>query len=159
MLTVRPKEIVRPLEHPLDGLVKASTRKRSDGRVAHLVSYLRAKVGDLDGTSIDNARACWSLILRAERSDPGGDAVRSIEMLIDVATSEDSWHAKNATNFRYLLNHARQIANEHREKRARAKDPGSIAARVAQHFASKSRSGLFDDGAGTQPHAADPVGY
>lgn len=154
------KEITAPLLHPLDGLkVERKQRKRSDGRVRLLIDYLAERVGDLDGSGIDNARACWSLILRAEKKDPQGDAVASIKALIDYATSGESWHSKNVTNFRYLLNHARAIANEHREKRARAKDPGSIAARVAEHFANKPRSSLFDDGAGAKSDAAHVVDY
>ena len=114
-----PKEITVPLAHPLDGLKVARTpRKRSDGRVKLLMDYLTDKLGDLDGSAQDNARACWSLILRAEKADPEGDAVDSIKRLIDIATDGNNWHAKNATGFRYLLNHARRIANEHRARRA-----------------------------------------
>lgn len=114
-----PKEITVPLAHPLDGLKVARTpRKRSDGRVKLLMDYLADKIGDLDGSAQDNARACWSLILRAEKADPEGDAVDSIKRLIDIATHGDNWHAKNATGFRYLLNNARRIANEHRARRA-----------------------------------------
>lgn len=113
-------------------------RKKSDGRVQYLLAYLAGKVGDLDGTTVDNARACWTLILRAEKADPEGDAVDSITRLIDIATSPESWHNRNATNFRYLLNHARQIANEYRANRAR--DSRSIAtakvAELAKRFAS-----------------------
>lgn len=114
-----PKEITVPLAHPLDGLKVARTpRKRSDGRVKLLMDYLTDKIGDLDGSAQDNARACWSLILRAEKADPEGDAVDSIKRLIDIATDGNNWHAKNATGFRYLLNNARRIANEHRARRA-----------------------------------------
>ena len=112
-----PKEITVPLAHPLDGLKVARTpRKRSDGRVKLLMDYLTDKIGDLDGSAQDNARACWSLILRAEKADPEGDAVDSIKRLIDIATDGNNWHAKNATGFRYLLNNARRIANEHRAR-------------------------------------------
>lgn len=113
-----PKEITVPLAHPLDGLKVARTpRKRSDGRVKLLMDYLAERVGDLDGSAQDNARACWTLILRAEKADPEGDAVESIKRLIDIATDGNNWHARNVTGFRYLLNHARRIANEHRARR------------------------------------------
>lgn len=114
-----PREITKPLAHPLDGLKVARTpRKRSDGRVTLLMDYLAERIGDLDGSRQDNARACWSLILRAEKADPEGDAVESIKRLIDIATDGNNWHARNVTGFRYLLNHARRIANEHRARRA-----------------------------------------
>ena len=114
-----PKEITVPLAHPLDGLkVGRTPRKRSDGRVKLLMDYLADKIGDLDGSTQDNARACWSLILRAEKADPEGDAVDSIKRLIDIATDETNWHSRNVTNFRYLLNNARRIANDHRARRA-----------------------------------------
>ncbi len=113
-----PKEITTPLAHPLDGLKVARTpRKRSDGRVKLLMDYLTERVGDLDGSAQDNSRACWTLILRAEKADPEGDAVESIKRLIDIATDGNNWHARNVTGFRYLLNHARRIANEHRARR------------------------------------------
>lgn len=113
-----PKEITVPLAHPLDGLkVERKPRKRSDGRVTLLMDYLAERIGDLDGSRQDNARACWSLILRAEKADPEGDAVDSIKRLIDIATDGNNWHARNVTGFRYLLNHARRIANEHRARR------------------------------------------
>lgn len=113
-----PKEITVPLAHPLDGLKAArKPRKRSDGRVKLLMDYLADKIGDLDGSAQDNGRACWSLILRAEKADPEGDAVESIKRLIDIATDGKNWHARNVTGFRYLLNNARRIANEHRARR------------------------------------------
>lgn len=116
---MKPREITSPLAHPLDGLDVAKTpRKRADGRVALLLDYLSDKIGDLDGSRIDNARACWSLILRAEKADPEGDAVESIKRLIDIATDGNNWHSRNVTNFRYLLNNARRIANDHRARRA-----------------------------------------
>lgn len=117
MTPAHAKEITTPMRTPLDGLTKRKERKKSDGRVAHLVAYLSSKVGYVDGSDIDNRRACWTLIQRAEKADPTGDAVQSIERLIDIATDAKNWHSKNATSFRYLLNHAKQIANEHRQRR------------------------------------------
>lgn len=135
----RAKEITRPLTHPLDGLTARKERKKGDGRPEHLCDYLRAKIGDLDGTEVDNRRAAWSLILRAEKASPGQDAVNAIERLIDIALEPTNWHANKVTNFRYLLNHARQIANDHRAKR---RDPVTVAAQVADHFARKSGGGI-----------------
>lgn len=112
------REITAPLLHPLDGMVvQRKERKRSDGRVQELIQYLTKKVGGYDGNDADNRRACWTLILRAEKKDPHGDAVASIKRLIDWATSADSWHHVNATSFRYLLNNAEKIARERRSKR------------------------------------------
>lgn len=113
-----PKEITVPLAHPLDGLkVARKTRKGPDERITMLVDYLTEKVGDLDGSAQQNRYACASLIRRAEKADPEGDAVESIKRLIDIATDGKNWHARNVTGFRYLLNNARRIANEHRARR------------------------------------------
>ena len=133
----RAKEITRPLAHPLDTLSKSrKAAKRSDGRCEHLCDYLRAKVGVLDGTEADNRRAVWTLILKAEATQPDGDAVRSIETLIDIATAPDNWHAKNVTNFRYLLNHAGQIARAHRERKPTGNDKArSIVEAQAKYYA------------------------
>ena len=129
------KEITRALLHPLDGVGKVrKARKTSDGRCEHLCDYLRSKIGDLDGTETDNRRAVWTLILRAEKMDPEGDAVTAIERLVDIATDPAlSWHAKNVTSYRYLLNHARQIANEHRQRK-----PASAVDRLASALAANA---------------------
>lgn len=133
----KAKEITRPLQSPMDGLKQPrKAAKRGEGRPEALCDYLRSKVGTLDGTEQDNRRAAWSLILKAEAAQPEGDAVKSIEALIDIATAPECWHSKNVTNFRYLLNHARQIANDHRQRKSSPIDKArQVVEANAVHFA------------------------
>jgi hypothetical protein len=136
------REITAPLTHPLDQFRPRKARKRSDGRCEELCDYLRTKVGDLDGSELDNRRAVWSLILRAEAAAPDGDAVEAIKRLVDIATAADNWHSKNVTNYRYLLNHARQIANAHRERKPSAIDKArQVIEANAVHFAQRGDAG------------------
>lgn len=138
---MKPREITSPLRSPLQGTPKPHVpRKRSDGRCEVLCDYLREKVGDLDGTELDNRRACWTLILRAEKVNPEADATQTIRTLIDIATDPSNWHAKNVTNFRYLLNHARQIANGHRERFAKRSKLTDALRKADEHFTGKPGS-------------------
>lgn len=118
--------------------------------VNKLLDHLEARLnGPLDGREIDNRRACWSLILRVTKENEGRrqqgqpvyDAETSIIALIDAIFSGHpsmSFHVKNCTSFRYLLNHGRRIVNEYRQ--ARASDPRAKMDELASRFAGGTRS-------------------
>lgn len=91
-------------------------KRQYNGEVEHrLLSYLAERIGGpMDGWFRNNYLACEELVKRCK--EHGSDPEKTIKALIDIATSDDCWHKKNATNFRYLLNHGRQIWNSAREK-------------------------------------------
>jgi len=113
-------------------------KKVRTGDLEHkLLAYLESKLGGpLDGYFGGNYDACAELIQRCK--DHGSDPEATVTTLIDVATSKECWHAKNVTNFRYLLNHGRAIANAHREQFANRTKFASAAAKADEYFARRS---------------------
>lgn len=113
-------------------------KKVRQGELEHrLMDYLKGKIGgELDGYFGSNYDACAELVKRC--TDHGSDPEQTITTLIDVATSKDCWHAKNVTNFRYLLNHARAIANAHREQFATRTRLATATAKADEYFAHRS---------------------
>lgn len=113
-------------------------KKTRQGELEHrLLGYLTEKVGGtLDGYFGGNYDACAELVKRCQ--DHGSDPETTITTLIDVATSKDCWHAKNVTNFRYLLNHARAIFNDHRQRFEKRTKFASATAKADEHFARRS---------------------
>lgn len=136
------KEITVPLAHPLDGRTRPrAPRKKSEGRTEELVHYLRERVGVLDGTELDNRRAAWQLILKAE-ANGSTDAVRDIKLLVDIALRPDNWHRPNVTSYKYLNAHGSKIANAHRERKATGADKLRAALEAnAVHHASQHDAG------------------
>jgi hypothetical protein len=113
-------------------------KKLRTGELEHrLLGYLQTKLGGpLDGYFGQNYDACSELIQRCK--DHGSDPEPTITMLIDVATSKGCWHAKNVTNFRYLLNHGRAIANAHREQFAKPTKLASATEKLDDYLARRS---------------------
>lgn len=100
----------------------------------------------MDGWFRNNYLACEELVKRCK--EHGSDPEKTIKTLIDIATSDDCWHKKNATNFRYLLNHGRQIWNSARPTAAdRAIDYSSRAASsIAERIARRRAQAEGGDG-------------
>lgn len=86
-------------------------KKVRNGELEHrLLKYLSERIGGpLDGYFGPNYDSCEELIRRCK--EHGSDPEETIKALIDISTSDDCWHKRNATNFRYLLNHGRAIWN------------------------------------------------
>jgi hypothetical protein len=114
-------------------------KKLRTGELEHrLLGYLQTKLGGpLDGYFGQNYDACSELIQRCK--DHGSDPEPTITMLIDVATSKGCWHAKNVTNFKYLLNHGRAIANAYRESFSKSGTKlDKASAKLDEYFAGRS---------------------
>lgn len=135
----------RPAHSPpywSDMTSKKSKKARNEELQHKLLAYLSERIGGpLDGYFGQNYDACTELIQRCLKH--GSEPFATITTLIDVATSKECWHAKNATNFRYLLNHGRAIVNAHREKFAKRDRLSEATQRAEQYFASRP---TFADG-------------
>ena len=109
-------------------------KKVRTGELEHkLLAYLQQKLGGpFDGYFGPNYDACSELIQRCK--DHGSEPETTITTLIDVATSKECWHAKNVTNFRYLLNHGRAIVNAHREQFAKRTKLASATDKADEYF-------------------------
>ena len=110
-------------------------KKLRQGEIEHrLLAYLTEKLGGpLDGYFSSNYDSCAELVKRCK--DHGSDPEQTIRTLIDIATHPNCWHAKNITNFRYLLNHGRSIANDHREKFAKQTRLSAATAKADEYLA------------------------
>lgn len=112
-------------------------KKLRTGEIEHrLLAYFTERLGGpLDGYFGQNYDACAELVKRC--MDHGSDPEGTIRTLIDIATEKTCWHAKNATNFRYLLNHGRKIANDHRERFTKPTKLSAAADKAAKYFAGR----------------------
>lgn len=107
-------------------------KKVRNGEVEHLLlKYFSERIGGpLDGFFGSNYDSCEELVARCIKH--GSDPEQTIKALIDIATSDDCWHKNNATNFRYLLNHGRQIWNSSKQHQRinNAEQAADAAARI-----------------------------
>jgi len=111
---------------------------RRDPVVHELLNYFRERIGgELDGYFGPNYDACLELIERCKSKK--GDPLVDIKALIDISVHPDNWHSRNATNFRYLLNNARKIANTHRTA-FRGSKLGDALRKADEHFSGGSGS-------------------
>lgn len=91
---------------------KARNKADIDACIAHLEQKLQAS---LDGSVRTNRRYCWLMIQKVRKDYPEADAVKSIQLLVDIGMRDD-WHRQKLTGFKYLYYHAQEIANSYRQK-------------------------------------------
>jgi hypothetical protein len=88
-----------------------ASREYGDPRINELMAYLKAANGGMmDGAVQVNRNNCHTLIGRLTKSYPDQDAVANIKLLIDRGKA-DTFHGKNITSFRYLIEHGGKIIN------------------------------------------------
>lgn len=95
---------------------KPKKKKERDVRIDELIMYFEGKIGStLDGTQKGIRFECYRLIKKMEKEYKGKDPVVAIKVLIDIAT-DDEFHSKNATNFRYITNNIQRLIRVYKEK-------------------------------------------
>lgn len=93
---------------------------RRDPAVQEVVEFFEEMLGGrLDGTVKKNRWDANTLLKRMKADFPDFDPIASVKTLI-IAAREDPFHKKNATSFRYLVEHATAIIQA---RKARAVDP------------------------------------
>lgn len=93
---------------------------RRDPAVQEVVEFFQEMLGGrLDGTVKKNRWDANTLLKRMAADFPGFEPIVSVKQLI-IAGREDPFHKKNATSFRYLMEHATAIIEA---RKARATDP------------------------------------
>lgn len=110
-----------------------------------------ANGGVLDGTVKANRRDAWTLVNRLAKQYPGTDPLRSLRRLVELAKA-DAFHGRNATNFRYLLDHTVKIIESSNRKpttNGSRQQRSSVA-----HLAAEVAAGRF--GHAAVPGTADP---
>jgi len=74
-----------------------------------LISFLKEKLGGSpDGSQQENRRFTYLLLNKFKKDYPDKDPVDLIKFLIEAGL-KDSFHSKNATNFKYLYYNAQKI--------------------------------------------------
>ena len=101
------KDIIDSVKHP-DFFKKTYGNET----INKLNDFLKEKVGlkVLDRGIKDNRFACYSLINLVKKQYPNIDPIEPIKEVIELCL-KDSFHAKNCTSFRYLLNNFFKIKN------------------------------------------------
>ena len=144
------KEVTTPLRSPLSGWRKPRPfaepkpkpvkEKFDDPLVHELLQYLRNAIGtELDGLFGANYAACKELVRRCNAK--GNDPKEVLTTLVDVAL-QDLFHGRNATNWRYLLNHAVSIFKSHAARFAKPQSKRDEAQRKADEFFARQQASL-----------------
>lgn len=143
------KEITTPLRSPLTGWrkpkpfpeakPKPAKEKYDDPLVHELLQYFRDALGtELDGAFLMNYAACKELVSRCIAK--GNDPKQILTTLVDISIA-DPFHSKNATSWRYLLNHGIAIF---KARQQRATNPKTQTPDDRQRELAEATKRLFD---------------
>ncbi len=113
------KEEVNSLKGEDRGMDNGSTSyKYGNEDINECMEYLKEKVGgQLDGTEKENRRYCYNLLRKIKKGYPQLDPVQQVKILINIATN-DKFHSKNTTSFKYLFYNFVRIVKQAQEARS-----------------------------------------
>jgi hypothetical protein len=114
------KEDVGTQGVPKPILVKIK-REYGDPQINECFDYFTKKMGGLlDGGRKDNRVFCKLLLNKLKESYPNEDNIKQIKFIIDIS-KKDSFHARNATSFKYLYYNSQKIIQTVKESMSNPK--------------------------------------
>jgi phage replication O-like protein O len=94
--------------------IGVTVKQYGNPQINECISFLKESLGGSpDGSQKENRRFCKLLLDKFKKDYPEEDNVYQIKFLIEVA-KRDSFHAKNATSFKYLYYNAQKIVQSAR---------------------------------------------